>query len=166
MTVANNIRKYRTMKNMTQKELGDLSGIKAPNIGKYERGYQNPKIETLKKIANALDIPVTVLMSWEEHPEEKMKEAVAHQPPIIQYLYSLGYVYEVVTASYQNGHLLECTEDAIIPKHKRYPSLVDKKGNRTVFTEADFEQLKQKLNETVDFWLWSQNHKEATNGET
>ena len=52
------IKYYRQKQNMTQKELGEACGIDAANIRKYESGRQNPKIETLEKIAIALDVGV------------------------------------------------------------------------------------------------------------
>ena len=55
------IKKYRIEKKLTQKKLGELCGIADSNIRKYEAGNQNPKIETLQKIADALEIPVSYL---------------------------------------------------------------------------------------------------------
>lgn len=55
------IRQYRKEKGLTQKQLGELCGIHEANIRKYELGTQNPKLETLQKIATALHVPVTML---------------------------------------------------------------------------------------------------------
>lgn len=55
------IRKLRKEKGLTQKQLGELCGIADSNIRKYESGKQNPKLETLQKIAKALDVPITAL---------------------------------------------------------------------------------------------------------
>lgn len=55
------IRKYRKQMGLTQKQLGEKCGINEANIRKYELGSQNPKIETLQKIASALGIPVAYL---------------------------------------------------------------------------------------------------------
>ena len=60
MTVGERIKAARKSKNLTQKQLEKLCGINEANIRKYESGRQNPKIETLEKIASALDVP----MSW------------------------------------------------------------------------------------------------------
>ena len=49
----------RKEKGMTQNQLGEACGIDAANIRKYELGKQNPKYETLEKIANAVDLPVS-----------------------------------------------------------------------------------------------------------
>lgn len=57
------IRKNRIKKGLTQKQLGKLCGIADSNIRKYELGNQNPKVETLQKIAYALDIPIEQLLA-------------------------------------------------------------------------------------------------------
>ena len=59
------IRKYRKEKEWTQKQLGEACGIHEANIRKYELGKQNPKKETLEKIADALGVS---FFSFYEHP--------------------------------------------------------------------------------------------------
>ena len=56
-TIGRKIKKYRELEKLTQKESGERCGIDAANIRKYENGKQNPKVETVKKIAAALGIP-------------------------------------------------------------------------------------------------------------
>lgn len=56
MTVGEKIYYCRIENHMTQKELGEKTGIDGATIGKYERGVLNPKFETVKKIADALNI--------------------------------------------------------------------------------------------------------------
>lgn len=68
------IRKYRTEKGLTQKKLGELCGIADSNIRKYESGNQNPKIETLQKIANALGIPVNRLLAGKLITGDELKD--------------------------------------------------------------------------------------------
>ena len=52
MTIGNNIRAHRRRKGMTQKELGEkLGGISQQQIGQWENGTANPKLETQIKIA-------------------------------------------------------------------------------------------------------------------
>ena len=71
------IRKYRTEKGLTQKKLGELCGIADSNIRKYESGNQNPKIETLQKIADALDIPVNRLLAGIIISRDELKEKLS-----------------------------------------------------------------------------------------
>lgn len=71
------IRKYRKQKGFTQKQLGEKCGINEANIRKYELGSQNPKIETLQKIAAALEIPVTYLRAGIVPDIDEVREKVA-----------------------------------------------------------------------------------------
>ena len=70
MTVGENIRKLRKERGMTQKQLGEMCGIKEANIRKYELDKANPKIETIERIAQALGVPIRAIkenITWEEH---------------------------------------------------------------------------------------------------
>ena len=62
MLTGEKIKKTRKQKKMTQKQLGELCGIADSNIRKYENGKQNPKFETLAKIAKALDVSIIELL--------------------------------------------------------------------------------------------------------
>lgn len=50
----NYIKELRMNKKLTQKQLADLSEISESMVSKIELGIKSTKIETLKKIANAL----------------------------------------------------------------------------------------------------------------
>ena len=64
MTVGYTIKKIRTQRKMTQKQLADLIGIEDSTIRKYESGRLNAKPDTLEKIAKALDVdPETLIFS-------------------------------------------------------------------------------------------------------
>lgn len=70
MTVGENIKRIRKERGFTQKKLGELCGINEANIRKYENDRQNPKIETINKIASALHVPINQIkedITWEEH---------------------------------------------------------------------------------------------------
>ncbi len=62
-TVGENIKRIRKEKGLTQKELAQKCGILYQTLGKYERGLLNPKIDTIKKIANALEVEGLELIS-------------------------------------------------------------------------------------------------------
>lgn len=70
MTVGENIRKIRKEKKLTQKELGKLCGMSEAQIRHYELNYKKPKIETLQKIATALDISYFELLDISETTKE------------------------------------------------------------------------------------------------
>lgn len=64
--IGSRIKHFREKQGMTQKQLGEKCGIDAANIRKYESGKQNPKLDTLKKIAKGLGVHAWDLC--ERHP--------------------------------------------------------------------------------------------------
>lgn len=61
MTIGERIRAARELRKLTQREVGERSGIAEPTIRRYELGKLNPKYETLQRIAEALDVSVSYL---------------------------------------------------------------------------------------------------------
>lgn len=61
-TIGEKIREIRKARGLTQKELGEKAGIAEPTIRRYELGKLNPKIETVKKIADALGVEAWTLV--------------------------------------------------------------------------------------------------------
>lgn len=51
------IQKFRNEKGMSQEVLSGLAGLDRTHYSKIERGLRSPTIDTLFKIAQALDIP-------------------------------------------------------------------------------------------------------------
>lgn len=83
MTTGERISYCRLEKHMTQKELGEKAGIDPSTIRKYESGRLNPKIGTLRKIADALGCKVTDLDStlvFQEITNEVIKKASPDLP--------------------------------------------------------------------------------------
>lgn len=57
------IRQLRNEQHMSQEELAFKAGISPAHLGQIERALKNPTIDTVSKIAAALDIPVTALFT-------------------------------------------------------------------------------------------------------
>ena len=72
------IKEIRKQKGLTQKQLGEKCGMYESQIRKYENGNANPKVETLKKIASALEVSLDSLLPFEEYmktwKDEKERE--------------------------------------------------------------------------------------------
>ena len=62
MTVGERIKAARISAKMTQAELAKKLEISYVVISQYENGKRNPKLETLQKIADALEVPVSDLL--------------------------------------------------------------------------------------------------------
>lgn len=64
--VGMNIRIERIRRGISQESLADLSGIARSTMGIVERGEQSPSIQTLAKIANALNIDIYELFIFKK----------------------------------------------------------------------------------------------------
>jgi len=58
MTLGEKIKLHRTMKGLTQKQLGNMTNIHEVSIRKYEANKLSPKRDQLEKIADCLCVPV------------------------------------------------------------------------------------------------------------
>lgn len=72
MTVAENIKRLRKEKSMTQKQLGAACGMAESTLRQYELGLRNPKIDTIRKISNGLSVSMSELLEgcWDEYKSE------------------------------------------------------------------------------------------------
>ncbi|MBI3950815.1 MAG: helix-turn-helix transcriptional regulator [Acidobacteria bacterium] len=61
--VGSRIRQARLQAGLTQTELAERTGIKRPNIARIESGKHCPSLDTLEKIAEALNVTVARLVA-------------------------------------------------------------------------------------------------------
>lgn len=76
MNIGEQIRNYRKKAGISQKELGERLEVSQQHIAQYENGKRIPKVETLEKIARALQVDVWELQGyvpmdtpWQVSPE-------------------------------------------------------------------------------------------------
>ena len=69
-----NLKRLRVEKGITQGELADKVGVQNTAICNYETGFREPNIETLKKLASALDVTVDELLKDEPDDESRVRE--------------------------------------------------------------------------------------------
>lgn len=75
MTIGDSIKRIRTQKGMTQKQLGDLLGVSVQTVSAYESGRRRPKMETLSRFADALGVSELELISGVDYlPNEEEPE--------------------------------------------------------------------------------------------
>jgi transcriptional regulator with XRE-family HTH domain len=63
--IGSRIQQLRKKARMTQEEVAELSNITAKHLGSIEGGKENPTIETLLGIANALNVDLRELLNYE-----------------------------------------------------------------------------------------------------
>lgn len=71
--IADNVRAARTARDMTQGVLSDKTGIAVPHISRLEKGGHLPSVATLKKVAEALEVPICSLLDRPEVAPRKGK---------------------------------------------------------------------------------------------
>ena len=62
MNLAEMIKHYRLKAGLTQEDLGRYLSYSAGAVSNYEKGIRTPDVPTMKKIAEALDIPLNLLI--------------------------------------------------------------------------------------------------------
>lgn len=65
MTTGEKIKQARKNAGITQKNLGDKLGVSPVMISQYESNTRNPKLQTLQKIADALNITLSNLLTFD-----------------------------------------------------------------------------------------------------
>lgn len=73
MTVGEKIKKIRKEKALSQKYLANKLGITPVMISQYENGKRKPKFETLRKIADVLEVDVMEFMQEQQVIETALK---------------------------------------------------------------------------------------------
>lgn len=168
MTIGENIKRIRKEKGLTQKRLGELSGMNEVQIRQYELGKANPKIETVDKIAAALGVNIVDIMErftseqWKNTSEyeriEKTSNAINGIIAILTDIYGkaeykevmgdyFSSIYYVIGEGEKQFILYDADIDALYESTKAsIPSLVDRmKDNR-----PESEVIKELLEECSD----------------
>lgn len=136
MKIGEKIKQLRLEKNMKQSELADKSNLSRVAIGNYERGDRQPTIDTITKIANALEVSTASLIETSNHIELKEFNEFT------TFLEFLGYkVSETFTPTqYQSTCEEEPTEDNLI---------ID----GCELTNDEVKDICDKLKKEIDFYL-------------
>lgn len=59
-----NVKKYRTVKGISQEKLAEISGLHRTYISSIERGTRSISLNNIQKIAIALDIEISLLFKF------------------------------------------------------------------------------------------------------
>lgn len=59
------LRRARALKDLSQQQVADLTGIHANQLGRYEKGLSQPRTEILHKLAEVLEVSADYLMDGE-----------------------------------------------------------------------------------------------------
>ena len=76
-TIGQRVRNYRIEKGLSQEKLAELSGCHPTYIGQVERGEKNATLESIEKIASAMNISLAQLFEKIDSYPMKCYELVA-----------------------------------------------------------------------------------------
>lgn len=145
MSIGENIKHIRKEKGLTQRELGiRLGGISQQQIGQWENGDKNPKLETLQKIADALEVPLIQIMDF--IPLEQYKTTDEYKKTLIKVS-----AYEGILAILKHiyGNI---EEKSVQSKYGESIYYLTGKGNdRFVLYEGNIEKLLNFVIKTFPF---------------
>lgn len=74
MSAGERIRKLRKSRGWTQDELAERAGMNGRHLSRFETGQLEPPLRTLRRIAEAFEVPVEELT--EENPQERLATLV------------------------------------------------------------------------------------------
>lgn len=100
-TIASNIKKVRTIKEMTLQELADRTGLTKGYLSKVERSEKAPPYSTLSKIVGALGVEITDVLREDIEPLKDLPLVISKKAEgriIRESNTYVGYDYEVLAA--------------------------------------------------------------------
>lgn len=160
-TIAENIKRIRKEKGLTQKQLGDLCvpPMADSAIRRYETGKANPKTETLSRIALALGVPLCDLdfnYSYFEKDRSETLVLISQLQRFIDIIPNMNAPEEVKQKTVKKvNELLEKSQqtismiDAAISKDQTIKQLLDENES----TRKDIEKAEQDIDNMFLFVL-------------
>lgn len=137
--IGNLIREARLKSGLKQKELAEKVGVSESRISQYEGGTQNPRIETIEKIAAALDVSPGNLLGFEywDMKYPNLAAEVSQYEKFTDYLESLGYSITVQQEDDERASF-------------------DIAGNsiRATLSENEFQRLQDSSSDLIQAFLW------------
>ena len=95
------IRKTRKKRELSQADLGAISKVDPAQIGRFERGQAEPKISTLRNIADALDVECSQLLDDTPRPRRMPDDVRRRLEKTLHDLHqSLDDLYELIRSIY------------------------------------------------------------------
>lgn len=127
--ISKNITEYRKSKQLTIKELANLTGVTSSLLSQIEKGSANPSINTLKQISNALDIPLFNFFINDLPTEDLVVRKDSRKK--IMFSEDDSFAYELLTPNSQGA--IEFMLMKIPPKKSSSKELFSHKGEEVAY---------------------------------
>jgi transcriptional regulator with XRE-family HTH domain len=99
MDIGKAIRLCRTQKGWTQAELSKRAGLTVPHLSMMENNHRDPSMASMQALANALNLPLNVLVFLASEPQElvglsdELKEKLSRASLALLRLPSTGHLF-------------------------------------------------------------------------
>ena len=110
-TLNSNIRSLRMQKHLSQEKLGELLGVSAQAVSKWERGERLPDLYILMQIVDMFGITLNDLVTKQEQPKKVNKSKLNHT---IVTLLSIGLVWLIAFIVYVILHMASVSMDYMV----------------------------------------------------
>ena len=137
MTLGERIKAARKEKGITQKELADLINKGFSTVQKYEIDVIEPPISVLEKIAEALEVNLSVLLDWNRPIDETDKELLKIYP---NFNPKYGYISDMVNGEYPEEVKSNGIRQDTISKYDSLNALGQKKANEYITDLSEQEK--------------------------
>ena len=137
MTLGERIKAARKEKGITQKELADLINKGFSTVQKYEIDVIEPPISVLEKIAEALEVNLSVLLDWNRPIDETDKELLKIYP---NFNPKYGYISDMVNGEYPEEVKSNGIRQDTIAKYDSLNALGQKKANEYITDLSEQEK--------------------------
>ncbi len=107
MTFGQKLKKLRTEKNLTQKDLADQLHVTFQTVSKWESDINEPDFSTLKEISKLLGCSIEYLFSEDEQPVEETQQELAEEPAPVEQ------VTKTIIIHQKEMHVCECCKKDI-----------------------------------------------------
>jgi len=156
--LAENLRKYRLLKDLTQEDMASYLGITAQSVSKWERGESYPDITFLPAIANILETSIDLLIGMDVIRAEETRFNIHKEANLYQRngdYYSAEKIYRDALLIYPNkpgmilglGGVLALkgnTDEAIELMERGLPLSINEKQKSTMRATLCFLYLKSR----------------------
>lgn len=152
-TITENIKHFRSKRDVSQEKLSQMCGYSSTYIGKIERGQRSPSLDTLIRIAEALQVPIGSFFDpfYREQDQLKSDWDPSDFTPYDATLRRFNYLVGELDPSGKLQNLRH------LPAFHETPPVNEAEGKP--FTEVSFLDLTRELEETLQEVL-----EEALNG--
>ena len=109
MSVSENMKHLRKRFEITQNELADMLKVSPSTVAMYERGYREPNIEMLQKMADIFNVEINYLLGYKPKDNPTAEPELSDGEQMMLDLFRNA-------SPYQQEMILRMMEAAVSPK--------------------------------------------------